>query len=400
MIVLRNTTSQHSIEYIVSFIVFLIMPIIGILMSLLLIINSKANKSKYYYFAFLIALYLSGINGTKIFASDQIGYAEMYNLVPKYSIFEALLYLKPSYDLDSYSDPAFKLYCYIAYYITFGNEYLYFSFTSFIIYSVLFASLIKFFTRFRNDSATIVCSIIVAAFFFQLFNQTAHAIRQILAGSIIIYAISSKAVNGKNHWFFLLIPVLIHISSLFFLFLSLLPYKLYFNKRFFLLFVLFIIICTFSMANLSTSLLGIFNGAQVSYVTEEKNDWEGLSVSIIILFILPMLIILLINFYKRDLEKGQRFFLSISFYLLAFILSCYKNTIIQIRFMYYLYEIIPFVLPIAFRVKSPYHKIYCSSLSILVVIYFYFSFSTCIWKYADVIELLFYPYPALLFYHV
>lgn len=403
MVTSYSLKNRNYNEYLMVLAIFMIMPLAGIICCALAIcLKTHIRESHLYFLALLIALYLSGINATKLFESDQLGYADMYMAVPKYGLNDFLYtYHYNDYEQDTYKEFGFRLYCYLIYYPTLGNAYLYFTVTTFLIYKLIFDSIIKFFLKFRRDTPTIICSIFVAAFFFQFFNETAHAIRQMMAGSLLLYAIVKKSLDGKNHWLYLFFAITIHISSLFFVVLYFLPNNILLNKKIFWSFLCIIAALTFSMVGIAQYFLNAADGAvQVSYVGDELDEWKGLSAFILLFFIMPLLVILYINLQKRNIVVGVRYFLSIAACLLVFILSCVHNTLIQGRFIFYLYAFIPFVFPLAFKTTSPYNRYYCFSLSILMLLYFLSSFPGCIWHYAELWKLLLYPYPFLLFYNI
>lgn len=387
------------------FLIFLLSPVIAIILYVLCMCLQEENgKYQYYGLFLLLALWLAGMNATKTPASDQIAYKMMYLNVPKYSFGEALIRLNvntKSNSIESYIEPVYKAVCYIGYYLTFGNPYWFFSLITFIIYIVSFGCIYRLFSLAGYSRITIMAGVFICAFFFQFFNETAHAIRQFLAGCIVLISIIKKNETQKNPWGLYILSLLTHKSTLLFVLLCLIPTNTIEKKKNILMVICITAICTYFMSELSHSFMQL--GLQDSYVLRraaqgskefsEMNKWILYGVSLPIIFVCLRA---LFSVWKET-EK-IRFFLFIALLLCVFVIFCGKNTLFLGRYFFYLYFIVPFVIPLLLKNDTVYQRYYLYALCSFMPVYFFLSFRTCIWKYAGVLELIFYPYPLLLNY--
>lgn len=188
-------------NFISYFIIFLLSPLLSIVIYLFGLhrINNP-NKFNCYGLYILISLWLAGMNATKTPASDQIAYAWMYNQVPRFNFFEALTMLNTDISqvsTENYLEPIYKGFCYIGYYLTLGNSYWYFALVTFVIYIFSFYCIHRVLAYAGYNWRTIITGIFICAFFFQFFNETAHAIRQFLSSIIILLAMIKKNESKK-----------------------------------------------------------------------------------------------------------------------------------------------------------------------------------------------------------
>lgn len=387
------------------FLIFLISPIFSVVIYMLNIWrNVHPSKCQYYGLFTFLALWLAGMNATKIPASDQIAYETMYNNVPNFTFFEALTKLQvnmSSTTAETYLEPVYKAFCYIGYYLTFGNSYWYFALITFIIYMSTFYCIHKVLSYAGHDGKTIITGIIICAFFFQFFNETAHAIRQFLSGCFVLLAILKKNESGKNQWWLYALALLTHKSTLLFVLFCLIPIKFIEKKKYLLLIVVAVAVGTYFMSQLSTTLMLL--GFGDSYVLEraanESKEFSEMNKLILYGVSVPLIFICLRALLTEREENNKiKFFLFICLLLSVFVVFCGKNTLFQARYFFYLYSIVPFVIPLLFKQNSELGKVYQFVLCLFMPIYFFTSFKTCIWQYADTIELLLFPFPLLLNY--
>lgn len=383
--------------------IFLMSPIIAVVLYLLNIWQQEeSNKIQNYGLFVLLASWLAGMNATKIPASDQIAYEKMFLNVPNFTFWEAMTKLNVDISnntSETYLEPIYKVFCYIGYYLTFGNQYLYFALVTFVIYMTMFYCIQRVMRYAGCGSKTIITSIIICAFFFQFFNETVHAIRQFLAGCIVLLAIVKKNETNKNPWILYLLALLSHKSTLLFVLFCLIPIQFVEKKKYVLLTIVTVALCTFFMSQLSTTLMLLNFGDSyiLKRVSLESKEFSQMNKLILYGVSVPIIYICLRALLTdREDTKKMKYFLFISLLLCIFVVSCGKNTLFQGRYFFYLYFIVPFVIPLLFEqnklIKNSYQLILC----LFMPLYFFFSFNTCIWQYADTLKLLFYPYPLLL----
>lgn len=375
-------------------------PILGIVTSLSLC-SYRKNISRHHLLLFIIlAFWLSAINATKVPASDQVAYAQMYFNVPDFNFFDAIKHLtyEKGYSEEAYNEPIYKAFCWIGYYLTFGNVYWYFALITFLVYMASFYSIYKMLSYKKCNIVTILSAIIICAFFYQFFNQTNHAIRQYLAGIFVMYAIVKKQITNKNPWLLYIISALTHKSTLLFLLFLMIPNKYVNDKRFVLISSICIVLFSFFLSNVSTALM--FIGGEESYLLSkaaaESKEFSEMNKLILYGVSIPILYVCYrgLFFSDEDSDKRMNFFYFVTIMLTLFVLACGKNTLFQGRYFFYIYFFVPYLVPLLFKKNMTFNII----ISMFLPIHFMYNLSISIWDYADVCELLFYPLPMLLNY--
>lgn len=402
---MKLNSISHIGNFLSYLIIFLLSPLLSIV-AYLIGLHQLNNPNKYQCYGLyaLLSLWLGGMNATKTPASDQIAYEWMYNQVPRFNFFEALTMLNTDISqvsTESYLEPVYKAFCYLGYYLTFGNSYWYFSFVTFVIYIFSFYCIHRLLTYAGYNWRTIITGVFICAFFFQFFNETAHAIRQFLSSIIILLSIIKKNETQKNPWLLYIIALLTHKSTILFVLFCMIPYKIIDNKKNLIVSLLLISICTLFMSSLSSSLMFLFGSDSyiLNRASVDSQEFSEMNKLILYSVVLPIIFICLRGLLTNNIETYKiRFFLYISLLLCVFVISCGKNTLFQGRYFFYLYCIVPFCLPLLYKKGSLMSKYYQLTLCIFMPVYFFSSFKTCIWQYADTVLLLFAPYPCLLNY--
>lgn len=398
-----NIISSNPATLIFFVIFFLLSPVIAILLfTIYLWLQNAPDKSEYYTLSGLLSAWLAGMNATKIPASDQIAYEAMYKNVPNFSFWEALTKLSvDSSSVEIYPEPVYKAFCYIGYYLTFGNSYLYFALVTFVIYISVFYCIYKIFNYSGYDNRTIITGFIICAFFFQFFNETVHAIRQFLAGCIVLLAIMKKNETGKNPWLLYLLALLSHKSTILFVLFCLLPIRLVEKKNYIILITIAVAIGTYFMSQLSSAimLLGLEDSYILRRAANDSKEFTNMNKLILYGVSVPIIYIC----FRALLDKQRRtynirYFLFICLLLSVFVISCGKNTLFMGRYFFYLYFVVPFTIPLLFERSREINYYYQMTLCLFMPVHFFTSFKTCIWQYADTLTLLLYPYPYLLNY--
>ncbi len=166
---------------------------------------------------------------------------------------------------------------------------------SFIEYYILFISIYTILSHSGYGLKSVVFGVIISTFFTQFFVLSIHLLRQVMAFSIVFYAISRKAVDGKNHWLPLICAPLIHSTAALFSILSLLPWIFHrMNLRqwiYFILILMSLISSCIAIGSTLTNLLGEDNGS--SYIFRRMSDGydDGGTMDIVksLIIIIPLL---------------------------------------------------------------------------------------------------------------
>ena len=193
---------------------FFVNPLITIVFLTIYLIKHKTkNENLLYLLYFLISIYLGLINTTKVPAGDLFSYKESFELASSLSFFDYLsLYHK---------EIVFYIATYLSNKLFFGNFKLYVILFTFLQYYLVFISIHKYWKT--NDKNLLIFSIIIFAIFSRYFFASANMVRQILAGSIFVYFFITRIVDKKTYWWLIPIASLIHSSSIVLFLLSFIP---------------------------------------------------------------------------------------------------------------------------------------------------------------------------------
>ena len=224
----------------------------------------------------------------------------------------------------------------------------------------------------------IVC---VLSFCNPLFIQSVHALRQMLATAILLYAISYKVENGKQCWLLLLISFLMHSSVIVFLPLIVLPI-LY--KRFSILrFILILIVLTFAIVA-SQFLIPMMQSSGddtlIEFATHAENSMNNNEMSLglkgFLLYNLPIMLFTVISFIRLGWTNGDL----VIYYFLYFIVFCFVvfnpvSTELSLRYGFYIWSLIPYSLIAFVTVFKNQSKIYIEFITIFFSVVFFYLLS-------------------------
>lgn len=386
------------------FFVFIINPLLGIFLSMRSALASKSARLCVPFIVFC-SLYMGALNSTKVPISDEENYVMQYKLVPRNGYITTLKYL--SGENDRIKGPLYGTFVYIMFYLTFGCEYLFIALVSFLIYFFFFYSIYKFQKRCKTPNYIIVAGVLTVTFFTQYFTLTAHLIRQMLATSIFLYALTFKGLNWKYYVTLLATSFFIHNSMIALVILSLIPSidKYYSKKRLALLGVL-AVVTTAMISTIASFLLHqiVFGDGEVGIAVTKASEavgltdaGEGISQAIVMLVSLPLLGISLWGGMKKT-TLAPPLILNVCFIWTIFVLGLSFSPLIQYRFFYVLYYFIPIVLFLIWRNNKSLSKLYCSIICIYMVLRFFLTYNTGGFQYTSPLNAIFLPFPLLLNY--
>ena len=143
----KMAVQQNSKLMFVAIVLFLLMPIVGILFAATIVIQNNIKDKRIYFFLFLLmALYMGVINVTKTPASDQVQYMNAYMQIPNQTLFESLTNIYVDSSRLTYKEMGYGLLNFLGYYISFGNYKLFIIEFTVFLYMLLMISIYKFFT--------------------------------------------------------------------------------------------------------------------------------------------------------------------------------------------------------------------------------------------------------------
>lgn len=376
--------------------VYTLNPLCGILLAAFLYYRKEESNGYLYLLFTFMAAYMGVINMTKKPASDMINYISYFNHVPIRDLATNIM------DYGS-MEPLYGLIDIVGYYLTNGIYQLFFFLLTMLMYMMLFLAMKRLYETAGCNKLTVLCSAFILTFFSLYFVLTAHLVRQVLAMSLVIYAMSYRATTGKNHWIFLASAFLIHSMTGIFVLLAMLPimYKRLTLKSFVIITSILILLCLFNiqmsrmfstMTSFSTLNYAINRFGGVGIVSR-------LSVLVMMVIYLPIAAASARVFYVARYEDKNPLLILVNMQLclLVFILSFYSNSLIQTRFFMTSYAFVPLILPLLFYRVEKWTYWYSLTAIVFFLVSFFFMYNSSAWSFADVNTLLFMPYPLLFF---
>lgn len=332
----------YKVELLFALLFCYIWPFGGLLISLFPVIFKK-NSDKTDFICLIISLsfFLAFINSTKTISSDTIHYLNWYNEIDRTDLINSFLFYRGVYSI---SEPLFAIISIAIYLITSGSEIGYLFFCSFIIYTIQLYAILLVAKKFEIDRTYIVCLFLMLAFVNPLFNQSVHAIRQMIATSFLMLAIAIRVVCGKNSWWMLIAAFLTHVSVLVYIPLVLLSicYKEVTTKRALVVgcLVFLLIVVSDSIGSLLSGMGSeVLTAAGEKIVQSTEHNQMELGLRGFYLYNIPFIIVTMISIFSN---KGKYPDLNIYYYLyiITFCVVVINpiSTEVSIRYSFYIFS--------------------------------------------------------------
>ena len=404
----QSQLKSYKWEFIAFFgFVFLLNPLVSITCGgLWLVLKKKPTESEIYFWLGMLALWISLVNMTKIPASDQIMYQNMFAKYAHHDLWDGLF----DYTSSKYKEPIYGLYQYICYHLFRGNDKIFFLLSSFISYYFLFLAVNIILRKAGQGIHAVIFGVICCTFFNQFFYLSIHLLRQVMAFSIVLYAIALKTEDGQNHWILLICATLIHTTSAVFAGLALFPviyHRMNLKETALMLLPLFIItVGSIAFGSFMLSILGENNAGAYAFrrMSTDYDDGVASSPVAVAIMVIPLSIIAILTLfrlskYKRQLYRSSLYPILYLFIILAiFIVSMTGRPLMQYRFLFVTYQMLPFLLPLLFPVRSKWRNPYFIFVGLLFVLRFFLTFNNSDWVYRiTAVDMLTWPAPFYFF---
>lgn len=387
--------------------IFILNPLASIFCGIIWLLSKKnpAVSNLRFWFV-LLALWISLVNITKIPASDQIMYLKWYDGLENLNSIRRIF--QYSSDAKVYKEPIYGLFQFICHTIYFGNSKLFFLTASFVSYYFLFLAVNIILRKTGQGLKAVIFGVICCTFFNQFFYLSIHLLRQIMAFSIILYAIALRTQDGRNHWIPLICAPLIHTTAALFTLLAIMPF-IYHRMRmreYLIMLCPLLIVTVGSMAfgSVMTSFLGDNSASGYAFRRMSTNFDDGVSSNplVIAIMIIPLSVISLLTLKRLSKSKNLTSPLYPIIYLFLFlaimILSLSGRPLLQYRFTFVTYQFLPFILPILFPSKSKFRNTYFLIIGGFFILRFLLTFDSGAWTYKiTVLNMLSWPAPFYFF---
>lgn len=388
---------------------FLLNPLASIFCGAIWLMLKKnpADSELRFWFA-LLALWISLVNITKIPVSDQLMYQRWYeNLANLHSIKGIFQY---SGSEKVYKEPIYGLFQFICYVVSGGSVKWFYFLTSFIGYFLLLDAVKIVLLKAGQGKLAVIFGAVCCVFFNQYLYLTLHLMRQVLAFSVVLYAFALRINDGKNHWVPLLCAPMIHTTAALFSLLILIPFIYHrMNVRqtiYFIIPLVFVTVGSIAFGTFVISVIGENGGAGYAFKRLGTAVTDGMNSSpiVVAIMIIPLAIISFINLIR--LRRGGKStyhsplypVIYIFLFLAIFILSMSTRPLIQYRFVFVTYQMMPFIVPLLLTPKNRFRGFYFFTAGIVFIVRFFITLPQSQFKFMiSTEEMLFWPAPFYFF---
>ena len=391
-----HSSNQNNPILFCAVILFLLSPILsGICFFIYFFSKKEISKGGYIVFLACLSMWAGGVFATKEIGGDIYAYRLFYLDAGRLGILD---FTKNAWGAENYREPLYSLIVYFGYYLTGGNFRLFtFALSSATVFIGLYAA-VRFLLSLRATKGAILCGVISLTFFIQYFDLVTHLTRQVLAMSIVMYAISRKAEDGKNHWWLLISSVLIHTTALLLVCFSLIPWI---RKRLGLVplsatlgivggAVAFNYLIGSSLAEVSQG-VGAINYAAQRLGSNLSDSDSGMNSFIMALVLAPLSFFAIKNIWGNKKSPPAYCFVANIFLALTVFVVCFsQNPLVQYRYFYYTFSFIPFLLPLLRLRSSRLAPWYQFGIATFFIIYFFMRVNQ-VFRYAPLDDIFFYP---------
>lgn len=393
--------------FIIFGLLFILNPLASIFCGAVWLISKKNPAESHLRFCLaLLALWISLVNITKVPASDQIMYLKWYDGLENLNSISRIF--QYSGNEKVYKEPIYGLFQFICHTIYFGNSKLFFLTASFVSYYFLFLAVDIILRKAGQRLNAVIFGVVCCTFFNQFFYLSIHLLRQIMAFSIILYAIALRTQDGRNHWIPLICAPLIHTTAALFALLAIIPliYHRMKMREYLIMLCPLLIVTIGSMAfgSMMTSFLGDNSASGYAFRRMSTNLSDGVDSNplVIAIMIIPLSVISLLTLKRLSKSKNLTSPLYPIIYLFLFlaimILSLSDRPLLQYRFTFVTYQFLPFILPLLFSSKSKWRNPYFLIVGSFFVLRFLLTFDNSAWTYKlTTLDMLTWPAPFYFF---
>lgn len=344
----------------------------------------------------LASISIALLNVTKVPESDLYNYLTYYEQAMRVGLGDYLA------DRD-YRDPFFHLFSFVIARISGANHFVYVFGVTFAVY-ILYLKAVVNVGRFHGVPLSVVLILVIAAAFFgPSVSLSGHLFRQMLAGALVCYFLSTMDAPspGKFNWVYLLFSLMTHIAV--FLFLPVLIAKMYKGERYSKYknvagLLLVVIFSVFLFSSIGRALYS--DSAFIGVMVARSATLDGANIQALSsLSLLIMLFTVLISAFVLYLKlKGNLLgdlpvigsilnLYLIAFVLITFFLGGYE---ISSRYFFFVYMLMMTLLPLVL-VGFSNKRLIALIVLIVSIASFYISVVDGVWQYEGLWLSLFLP---------
>jgi len=364
-------------------VLFFFQPVIAIvvLTVFLCLLSERPSLLLLFVLAVMMAVYLGFINLTRLPESDLVNYLQWMASARGTELSDFMATMK---------EPVYTIYTYSLANIPWSSDSLFIFLSTIIPYGIVLTGIARFGCKLKLPNYAIVAVLVFVAFFPPLLNNSAHLMRQFMAGAFIAWFYIDYTMGRKNRWWLLLLAVLTHTSAVIFL-----PLALVGSFRKYSVCILLSIMMGFFMFDLLLLKFVSPYMITIPYLGDVINRamygvyWDHsplgmkplLLLCFVSLFSLYKLVIGIRSGQMITRESGVNLYIS-SLFVCLFILWAYlaDETMLATRFMIYVYFLLAPVLSLAI-VDAPNKKWIAGLVIVTMPAYFVYTILNGVWTY-------------------
>ena len=356
--------------------IFLFFPVLGIITATLFAIKTRSNQL-ILFMLWLLVMYFSALNTTKVPAGDMEAYLDMFNSVPRNGYYRTLEYL--SFNAAIVKDVGYASLVYLLYYIYGGNQYLFIFTISVVTFLPFFMAIYKFGVEYEQPKYLIVAELLVIAFFSQYFSLTFHLVRQELATSLFFYALTYRHSSIRNFIIWGIVAASIHSSIIAIIIIAIIPFMTQeLTMKEIVILVVGALSFLFILSYFGSFLMDNYElEGSIEYGVSRMADAEGAQDetkgSSSIVYVFSGLMVLL-SVWEMFVNRGSVTYplvVNLCFFWSVLVLGLFGSPLLQYRLFFIEYNFIPFIIFLVFRNNPLLLKMVCFCLVIFLVFRFY-----------------------------
>ena len=189
---------------------FFFQPVIAMVaLTVFCLLSERSSLLLPFVLVAMLSIYLGLLNLVKLPESDQVVYLEWLALAREQGFIEFMA-ISPK-------EPGFCLYMYLLANVPWSGDGFFIFVSTVLPYGIVLTALARFGGRLNLPTHAIVGALILMAFFPVLFNNSAHLMRQFLAGAFIAWFYVDDTLGSKSRWWILLLAISFHTTAIVFL---------------------------------------------------------------------------------------------------------------------------------------------------------------------------------------
>lgn len=211
---LRSERATTSRALLLLAVLFFFQPVIAVLvLTVFCLLLTRSSLLLLCVLVAILSMYLGLLNLMKHPESDMVVYLQWLERARELGFIEFMA-ISPK-------EPGFCLYMYLVANVLRSSDGLFIFVSTVLPYAIFLMALARLGNRLNLPAYALVSALIFFAFFPALFNNSAHLMRQFLAGALVAWFYIDYTLGRKNPWWILLLAISVHTTALIFIPLAL-----------------------------------------------------------------------------------------------------------------------------------------------------------------------------------